>query len=152
MRSTRHNGARYRSISKAKMIRFLCFSLFLPLATLVAEEVAAPVVVSPSEAAAQVGKMVTVKGKVEGQKTSKTGNTYLNFGGRFPNHTFSCLLRSKNFTEAIPTYEGQEIEVTGTVTLYQEKPQIELTALSQIRVVEQAATEVSGDKPSEPAP
>jgi len=134
------------------MIRFLCFSLFLPLATLVAEEVAAPVVVSPSEAAAQVGKMVTVKGKVEGQKTSKTGNTYLNFGGHFPNHTFSCLLRSKNFTEAIPTYEGQEIEVTGTVTLYEEKPQIELTALSQIRVVEQAATEVSGDKPSEPAP
>jgi len=44
------------------------------------------------------------------------------------------------------------VEVTGTVTLYEEKPQIELTALSQIRVVEQAATEVSGDKPSEPAP
>lgn len=117
-----------------------------------AEEVAPPVVIAPSEAAAHVGKMVTVKGKVEGQKTSKSGNTYLNFGGRFPNHTFSCLLRSKNFSEAIPPYEGQEVEVTGTVTLYEEKPQIELTATSQIRVLEKAAAEASGDKPSEPAP
>ena len=134
------------------MIRLLCFSLFLPWATLMAEEVAPPVVIAPSEAGAHVGKMVTVKGKVEGQKTSKSGNTYLNFGGRFPNHTFSCLLRSKNFPEAIPPYEGQEVEVTGMVSLYEEKPQIELTATSQIRVVEQAAAGASGDKPSEPAP
>ena len=152
MRSTRRSGVRYRFISKDRMIRLLCFSLFLPWAALMAEEVAPPVVIAPSEAAAHVGKMVTVKGKVEGQKTSKSGNTYLNFGGRFPNHTFSCLLRSKNFPEAIPPYEGQEVEVTGMVSLYEEKPQIELTATSQIRVVEQAAAGASGDKPSEPAP
>jgi len=107
-------------------------------------------VVPPEEAAGQVGKTVTVKGKVDGQKSSKSGNTYLNFGGKFPNHVFSCLLRAKNFTDPIPTYEGKVIEVTGLVTLYEGKPQIELTSLSVIRVIEEVPPAEA--PPGQPAP
>ena len=115
-----------------------------------AEEAVAPVVVPPEEAAGYVGKTVTVKGKVDGQKSSKVGNTYLNFGGKFPNHVFSCLLRARNFTDPIPAYEGKVVEVTGMVTLYEGKPQIELTSLSGIRVVEDVVPVEA--PPSQPAP
>ena len=132
------------------MVRAFAIFIALSCASLMAEEVFAPVVVPPEEAAGQVGKTVTVKGKVDGQKSSKAGNTYLNFGGKFPNHVFSCLLRAKNFTNPIPEYAGKVVEVTGKVTLYEDKPQIELTSLSEIRVVEEVVPAEA--PPSQPAP
>ena len=132
------------------MVRAFAIFIALSCAGLLAEEVVAPVVVPPEEAAGQVGKTVTVKGKVDGQKSSKVGNTYLNFGGKFPNHVFSCLLRAKNFTNPIPEYAGKVVEVTGKVTLYEDKPQIELTSLSEIQVVEEVVPAEA--PPSQPAP
>ena len=136
------------------MIRLLVLFIGLACAGLLAEEAVAPIPVSPSEVAAQVGKVVTVRGRVEGQKTSKSGHTYLNFGGRYPNHVFSCYLSAKNFLEPIPSFEGKEVEVTGTVTMYQDKPQIEVSTLSQIRVLEEegaGSQEPPAQKPAEPA-
>jgi DNA/RNA endonuclease YhcR with UshA esterase domain len=132
------------------MVRAFSIFIILSCAGLFAEELTAPVVVSPEEATGQVGKSVTVKGKVDGQKSSKSGNTYLNFGGKFPNHVFSCLLRAKNFTDPIPTFEGKVVEVTGTVSLYEGKPQIELTSLSGIRVVEEVVPAEA--PPGQPTP
>ena len=150
MRSTRRNEVRFLFILKSSMVREFAFFIALSCAGLLAEEVAAPMVVSPEEAAGQVGKTLTVKGKVDGQKSSKVGNTYLNFGGKFPNHVFSCLFRAKNFTDPIPTYEGKVIEVTGMVTLYEGKPQIELTSLSAIRVIEEVVP--ADAPPGQPTP
>ncbi len=144
------SGVKSPFISKASMVRAFTLFVVLGCAGLLAEEVVAPVVVTPEEAAGQVGKTATVKGKVDGQKSSKVGNTYLNFGGKFPNHVFSCLLRAKNFTDPIPAYEGKVVEVTGKVTMYEGKPQIELTALSQIRVLEESAPPET--PPGQPAP
>jgi DNA/RNA endonuclease YhcR with UshA esterase domain len=138
MRSTRRNEVKSLFSSRGNMVRAFAIFIALSCAGLLAEEVVAPVIVTPEEAARQVGKTVTVKGKVDGQKSSKAGNTYLNFGGNFPNHVFSCLLRAKNFTDSIPLFEGKVVEVTGMVTMYEGKPQIELTSLGQIRVVEEA--------------
>jgi DNA/RNA endonuclease YhcR with UshA esterase domain len=132
------------------MVRAFAFFIVLSCAGLLAEEVVPPVIVPPEEAAGQVGKNVTVKGKVDGQKSSKAGNTYLNFGGKFPNHAFSCLLRAKNFTDPIPMFEGKVVEVTGLVTLYEGKPQIELTSLSAIRVIEEVAPAEA--PPGQPTP
>ena len=137
MRSTRRNEVKFLFILKSSMVRAFAFFIALSCAGLLAEELVAPMVVSLEEASGQVGKTVTVKGKVDGQKSSKAGNTYLNFGGKFPNHVFSCLLRAKNFTDPIPMFEGKVVEVTGIVTLYEGKPQIELTSLSAIRVIEE---------------
>jgi len=150
MRSTRRNEVKFLFILKSSMVRAFAFFIALSCAGLLAEEVVAPMVVSPEEASGQVGKTVTVKGKVDGQKSSKAGNTYLNFGGKFPNHVFSCLLRAKNFTDPIPVYEGKIIEVTGTVSLYEGKPQIELTSLSAIRVIEEVVPAEA--PPGQPTP
>ena len=148
----RPKGAKYRFILKGRMIRLLVLFIGLGCAGLLAEEAVAPIIVTPSEVAAQVGKVVTVRGKVEGQKTSKSGHTYLNFGGRYPNHVFSCYLSAKNFLEPIPSFEGKEVEVTGLVTMYQDKPQIDVSALSQIRVLEEEGSQGSPAKnPAEPS-
>jgi len=98
------------------------------------EEVAVLPVVTPQEAAAQEGKQVKVKGVVDGQKTSAKGITYLNFGGRFPNHVFSCVLRSKDFPEGVPSYEGKEVEVTGLIKMYEGKPSMDIKSMDQIHV------------------
>jgi len=150
MRSTRRNEVKFLFILKSSMVRAFAIFIALSCAGLLAEELVAPVVVPPEETAGQVGKTVTVKGKVDGQKSSKAGNTYLNFGGKFPNHVFSCLLRAKNFTDPIPMFEGKVVEVTGMVTLYEGKPQIELTSLSAIRVIEEVVP--ADAPPGQPTP
>ena len=107
---------------------------FLVLTHVHGEEVAVLPVVTPQEAAAQEGKQVKVKGVVDGQKTSAKGITYLNFGGRFPNHVFSCVLRSKDFPDGVPSYEGKEVEVTGLIKMYEGKPSMDIKSMDQIHV------------------
>jgi len=46
-------------------------------------------VIKDSEAAQYVGKNVEVRGLVVAVYTSKKGNTFLNFGAKYPNQTFT---------------------------------------------------------------
>jgi hypothetical protein len=48
-----------------------------------------PVVVSETEAAQHVGQDVSVEGVVTAVSTSRKGNTFINFGGAYPNQTFT---------------------------------------------------------------
>ena len=118
-----------------KHIPSILLTAFLLIPTLRAEDAPEVPLVTPQEAAAQEGKQVKVKGVVDGQKTSAKGITYLNFGGRFPNHSFSCVLRSKDFPDGVPSFEGKEVEVTGLIKMYEGKPSMDLKSLAQIHVV-----------------
>jgi hypothetical protein len=131
----------------------LLASTVLWLASLVVLAEEPPIVptVTPAEAAAQEGKEVKVKGRVEGQKTSAKGVTYLNFGAKYPNHVFSCVLRGKDFPSAPPSFEGKEVEVTGVIKMYEGKPSMDISSLEQIHVIEEAASTAPESKPSEPA-
>ena len=112
-----------------------------------AEEPAEIPTVTPQEAATRDGKQTKVKGVVDGQKTSAKGMTYLNFGGRFPNHAFSCVLRPKDFPDGVPALEGKEVEVTGLIKMYEGKPSMDIKSMDQIHVL-------GGDSaaPAKPAP
>ena len=100
-----------------------------------AEEVAIPVV-TPEEAAQHEGKVVTVKGKVDGQRTAASGITFLNFGGRHPNQIFSCRAFTDKFPEGLPACEGKTVEVTGKIKMYEGKPSIDLSGPDKIKVLE----------------
>jgi len=100
-----------------------------------AEEVAIPVV-TPEEAAQHEGKVVTVKGKVDGQRTAASGTTFLNFGGRHPNQIFSCRAFTDKFPEGLPACEGKTVEVTGKIKMYEGKPSIDLSGPDAIKVLE----------------
>jgi hypothetical protein len=48
-----------------------------------------PPTVTASEAAQHIGQHATVEGSVIAVYTSKSGNTFINFGGVYPNQTFT---------------------------------------------------------------
>lgn len=96
-------------------------------------------VVTPEEAAQHDGKVVTVKGRVDGQKTSAAGVTYLNFGGRYPNHIFSCRAFADKFPEGVPLCEGKTVEVTGKIKIHEGKPSMDLKGPDKIKILEDAA-------------
>ena len=98
--------------------------------------------ISPAEAAKKVNEKVTVE--MEVKSTGGKDNWYLNSEVSFKD--------DKNFTVMIPkdsvekfkknkiddpdvTYKGKTIKVTGTVTLYREKPQIKVEDPDQIKIV-----------------
>ena len=134
-----------------KMFHLGLLPFLLASLVVVAEEPPSVPMVTPAEAAAQEGKEVKVKGRVEGQKTSAKGVTYLNFGAKYPNHVFSCVLRAKDFPSGPPMLEGKEVEVTGVIKMYEGKPSMDISSLDQIHVIEEPAATAPESKPSEPA-
>jgi DNA/RNA endonuclease YhcR with UshA esterase domain len=93
-------------------------------------------VVTPEEAGQHEGETVTVKGRVEGQRTTGSGTTFLNFGGRYPNQVFSCRAFAEHFPGGVPTCEGKTVEVTGLIKMYEGKPTIDLKGPASLKVLE----------------
>ena len=92
----------------------------------------------PEDAAKHVGETVTVCGQVVGAKYAaqvRGGPTFLDFGKPYPNTTFTALIfdgdRAK-FGTPEKTAQGKRFCVTGTVQLYEGKPQIILTDPAQL--------------------
>ena len=92
--------------------------------------------VQDSEAAQYVGKNVEVRGLVVAVYTSNKGNTFLNFGGKYPNQTFTGYIPAGSELAGdrwTVTLQGNVIGITGTVELYQGKPEIKVMSRSQIK-------------------
>src|SRR6202022_3603391 len=93
-------------------------------------------VIKDSEAAQYVGKNVEVRGLVVAVYTSKKGNTFLNFGGKYPNQTFTGYIPAGSELAGdrwTVTPQGNVIGITGTVELCQGKPEIKVMSRSQIK-------------------
>src|SRR5271166_295872 len=98
---------------------------FLP-AALQAQDVP---IIKDSEAAQYIGKNVEVRGLVVAVYTSKKGNMFLNFGEKYPNQTFTGYLPAGSELAGdrwTVTLQGNVIGITGTVELYQGKPEIKV--------------------------
>lgn len=97
---------------------------------------------SPADAAAHVGQKVTICGVVEDARyleSARTQPTFLNFGGKFPQHQFTAVIFGKDraaFGSPESTYLGKRLCVWGPVTLFKGKPQIVLKTIAQIDDVE----------------
>ena len=99
----------------------------------------------PHTAAIQnVGKLRTVCGRV--QSTYINSNTasqriYLNMGREYPNHTFTGLIwysSSKDNFDGRPDkkYKKKNICITGVISTFNEKPQIQIDFENQIEIRE----------------
>lgn len=92
--------------------------------------------VSPGDAARYVGQTVTVQGVVSQVSVSRrSGTTFLNFGGRYPNHGFTAVIfrRSTSLFPDPQQYEGRRVRVTGQVRMYNGKPEIVLESPDQLQ-------------------
>ena len=98
-----------------------------------------PAVYSDTEAANHVDEEATVTGKVFGVSTSKTGTTYVNLGGIFPQHTFAGVIFASKQADVgdVKQYEGKDVTLTGRITVSRDaskKPQILISKADQIKL------------------
>ena len=115
--------------------------------------------ITDGEAAKHVGEDATVTGKVFSVSTSGKGTTFLNFGAKFPNHTFGGVIFAKNASAVgdVKSYEGKEVSLTGRIELSpDQKPQIIINSADQIKLAADAkpvpAPVASTPAPPPPAP
>lgn len=105
----------------------ILFTAWLPV------PVRADTTVSACDAWMYVGQNVAVEGVVTAVSTSRKGNTFINFGGVYPNQCFTGWISSgPDRDTALESLKGKKIKITGTVQLYQGKPEIRIQSRSQI--------------------
>ena len=127
-----------RSIFKttfcSDMRRF--FAILGLLTLLIATHAGELPVINDSEAVGYVGKNVEVRGLVASVTTSPLGTAFINFGRDYPNQTFAGFIAAGSGIAAdqrIAILQGKIIGITGTIELYQGKPEIEVTSMVQIK-------------------
>ena len=94
-------------------------------------------VVPDSEAAQHVGQTVSVEGTITKVFKSKNGNTFLNFGGNYPDVTFVVWIPEDAPEAADPglvSLQGKKVKISGTIQLYRGKPEIKVSTKEQIVV------------------
>jgi DNA/RNA endonuclease YhcR with UshA esterase domain len=97
----------------------------------------AETIIPDTEAAQHVGQAVSVEGTITKVFKSKNGNTFLNFGGDYPNVTFVVWIPEDAPEAADPglaKIEGKKVKVSGTIQLYRGKPEIKVSTKEQIVV------------------
>jgi len=85
-----------------------------------------------------VGETTAVKGTVAKVSVSGSGTTYLNFGGSFPNQTFTAVIFTSDaaaFSNP-KQWEGKRVIARGKVELYKGKPEIILRKASQLSLAQ----------------
>jgi DNA/RNA endonuclease YhcR with UshA esterase domain len=97
-------------------------------------------VIPDTEAEKHIGQNVTVEGVVTAVSTSRKGNTFINFGGVYPNQTFTGWIPAGTplaTDNSISTLQGKKIKITGRIELYHGKPEIRVLSKSQITAIVQ---------------
>jgi DNA/RNA endonuclease YhcR with UshA esterase domain len=91
--------------------------------------------ITPDEAKDNIGKKVKVIGMVE-QVYHSDKVVKLNIGGVFPNNPFTAIIFAVDtaaFTN-LDAYQGKEVEVTGTIEEYKDKPEIVMKEADQLKL------------------
>ena len=88
-----------------------------------------------AEAAQHIGEHASVEGVVTAVSTSKRGNTFINFGGVYPNQTFTGWIPAGTplaSDPSIKSLQGKKVKITGLIELYRGKPEIKVLSRDQI--------------------
>jgi DNA/RNA endonuclease YhcR with UshA esterase domain len=118
-------------------LRTVCLTGLLCGLCTVATFAQAPTTIPDADAIKHVGQSATVEGTITKVFKSKNGNTFLNFGGDYPDVTFVVWIPQDAPEAADPSLnnlEGKKVKITGTIQLYRGKPEIKVSAQEQIVV------------------
>jgi DNA/RNA endonuclease YhcR with UshA esterase domain len=114
---------------KKSVLILLLFTLFIISCTNAQKKI------TPDEAKDNIGKKVKVIGTVD-QVYHSEKVVKLNIGGVFPDNLFTAVIFAAD-TAAFPNidaYQGKEVEVTGTVQEYKDKPEIIMKEADQLKL------------------
>ena len=97
---------------------------------------AIPLTIGTAQAAANIGKQVTVTGVVA-QVSFRPSLVFLNFDKPFPSNLFTVIIRNKstNEFESLSALKGKSVSVEGKVIDYNGKAEMELTRKTQLKVL-----------------
>jgi DNA/RNA endonuclease YhcR with UshA esterase domain len=124
----------------ASIIRFLTLAGLLVGSLSITLFAQTSTVIPDTEAEKHIGQNVTVEGVVTAVSTSRKGNTFINFGGVYPNQTFTGWIPAGTplaTDDSISTLQGKKIKITGRIELYHGKPEIRVLSKSQITAIVQ---------------
>lgn len=95
-----------------------------------------PLTIGAAQVASHIGKQVTVTGLVA-QVTIRPSLVFLNFEKSYPNSPFTVIIWSRhtNEFENLTGLKGKSVAVKGKVIEYHGKPEMELTAKSQLKTL-----------------
>jgi DNA/RNA endonuclease YhcR with UshA esterase domain len=120
-----------------KLSAFRLLTTLILVLWLVVSPGKADTILPDTEAANHVGQTVSVEGTITKVFKSKNGNTFLNFGGDYPDVTFVVWI-PQDAPEAadpsLPNLEGKKVKIVGTIQLYRGKPEIKVSTKEQIVV------------------
>jgi DNA/RNA endonuclease YhcR with UshA esterase domain len=120
-----------------KLLAPLVFAALISGSGLVAFSANAETVIPDTEAAQHVGQTVSVEGTITKVFKSKNGNTFLNFGGNYPDVTFVVWIpqdASEAADPSVTNLQGKKVKISGTIQLYRGKPEIKVSIKEQIVV------------------
>jgi hypothetical protein len=90
----------------------------------------------PTPSRPSTGQKAAVEGTVVAVFTSNKGNTFINFGGKYPHQTFTGYIPPGSAlaggSSSLADLEGKRIKITGTIALYKGKPEIKITSKDQL--------------------
>jgi DNA/RNA endonuclease YhcR with UshA esterase domain len=91
--------------------------------------------IQPTDASAHVGQTVTVEGTVSNVHTARSGVTFIDMGGRYPNNSFTAVIFAKDASKfpGAGSLNGKTVDITGPVRLYKGKPEIIVKDAAQLK-------------------
>src|SRR5258705_3413959 len=104
---------------------FLILAVLCSVAPATLTRAQTAIVIQANEAAAHIGEYASVKGVVAKVFTSKSGNTFLNVGGSYPNQPFTDWIPPASPVSKSPTLsgiEGKRVKITGRIEIIRESP------------------------------
>jgi hypothetical protein len=109
--------------------------LGLGFAVLAAPALAQTQTIAPADAKTHVGQTVTVEGPVGSVYTARSGMTFIDIGGRYPDNAFAAVIFADDTGKFpdVKALDGKTVDVTGAVSLYRGKPEIILKSADQVK-------------------
>jgi len=110
-------------------------TLFLAVGFVLAALPARAQTIGLAEVKTHVGQPVTVEAAVSDVHTGRSGVTFIDMGGRYPDNAFVAVIFAADAAKFpnLSALEGKTVNISGPVQLYQGKPEIVLKSADQVK-------------------
>jgi hypothetical protein len=91
--------------------------------------------ISPADVKAHAGQTVTVEAAISDVHTGRSGVTFIDVGGHYPDNDFTAVIFAGDATKFpnVSALDGKTVVISGPVQLYQGRPEIILKSADQLK-------------------
>jgi DNA/RNA endonuclease YhcR with UshA esterase domain len=91
--------------------------------------------IGPGDAKAHVGQTVTMEATINDVRTGRSGATFIEIGGRYPDNDFTAVIFAGDVAKFpnASALQGKTVAISGPVQLYRGRPEIVLKSPDQLK-------------------